>query len=279
MGLGQSLAGIFTGDSIRDENRRGIRAQQQGMRDAQAIGDEFYGGQIDAYGQDAVTYGDDLARYREAQTRDLPQMGQFNSDLNVEKFLDPYQDYVQEQEAKAIEQSAAARGGMFSGGGATAKALQDRSQQIAGQFRDRATNLAKEERQFGYNDFLNRFKQERENDALEMQGYGNLLKQSGGARENMFGAQGGQANLGMQTEQGLGQLEQQVYQNNANFIKGMSDNVGSAIDEGVELGANIYSGGMTGMASTLGGGGDAPKGVSNPYNKDYSMFGANKALS
>ncbi len=83
----------------------------------------------------------------------------------------------------------------------------------------------------------------------------------------------------MQTEQGLGQLEQQVYQNNANFIKGMSDNVGSAIDEGVELGANIYSGGMTGMASTLGGGGDAPKGVSNPYNKDYSMFGANKALS
>lgn len=252
MGLGKSLAGVFTGDAQRDENRSGLRAQQQGLRDAQAIGDEFYGGQVDAYGQDAVNYGDDLARYREAQTRDLPQMGQFNSDLNVEKFLDPYQDYVQEQEANAIEQSAAARGGMFSGGGATAKALQDRSQQIAGQFRDRATNLAQEERQFGYNDFLNRIKQERENDALEMQGYGNLLKQSGGARENMFGAQGGQANLGMQTEQGLGQLEQQVYQNNANYIKGMGDNIGGIVDDTIDLGANAYSSGM------FGGGGSAP---------------------
>lgn len=237
---------LFFNEQIRDENRRGIRAQQQGMRDAQAIGDKFYGGQVDAYGQDAVTYGDDLARYREAQTRDLPQMGQFNSDLNVEKFLDPYQDYVQDQEAKAIEQSAAARGGMFSGGGATAKALQDRSQQIAGQFRDRATNLAQQERQFGYNDFLNRLKQERENDALEMQGYANLLKQSGGARQNMFGAQGGQANLGMQTEQGLGQLDQQVSLNNANYYKNMGDVVGNTINDTEDLLINSASGGMFG---------------------------------
>lgn len=265
MGIFSGISSLATGDTVRDRNRSAIRAGQRGLEDAQAIGDEFYGGQIDAYGQDAVTYGDDLARYREAQTRDLPQMGQFNSDLNVEKFLDPYQDYVQDQEAKAIEQSAAARGGIFSGGGATAKALQDRSQQIAGQFRDRATNLAQQERQFGYNDFLNRLKQERENDALEMQGYTNLLKQSGGARENMFGAQGGQANLGMQTAQGMGQLEGDIHRNEAEYYKGMGDSIGGIADDALDLGMKAYSGGM------FGSGGSPMGGVSNPYN-------ANKVL-
>ena len=246
MGIFSGATNLIMGDTIRDENREAIKANQRGLDDAKAIGDEFYGGQIDAYGQDAQNYGGDLAQWREAQTRDLPQMGQFNSELDIEKHLDPYQDYVQEQERKSIEQSAAAQGGMFSGGGATAKALRDRSQQIAGQFRDRATDLAVGERKFGYNDFLNRLKHERENDALEMQGYGNLLKQSGQARENMFGAQGGQANLGMQTAQGQGQLEGQIHTNNANYYQGMADNIGQIGDGAIELGADAYSSGMFG---------------------------------
>ena len=125
MGIITGAANLVMADDKRDENRKAIRANQRGLDDAKAIGDEFYGGQIDAYGQDAQNYGGDLAQWREAQTRDLPQMGQFNSELDIEKHLDPYQDYVQEQERKSIEQSAAAQGGMFSGGGATAKALQD----------------------------------------------------------------------------------------------------------------------------------------------------------
>ena len=255
MGIFSSGTNLAFGDSIRDDNRSAIRAQQTGLDNAKAIGDEFYGGQIDAYGQDAQNYGGDLAQWREAQTRDLPQMGSFNSELDINKHLDPYQDYVQEQEANAIEQSAAAQGGMFSGSGATAKALQDRSQQVAGQFRDRATNLAKDERQFGYNDFLNRFKQERENDALEMQGYGNLLKQSSGGRENMFGAQGGQADLGMQNAIQQGQLEGQIHTNNANYTKGMADNLGGLLEGGAELGANAFSSGMFGSSGGGAGGG------------------------
>jgi hypothetical protein len=246
MGIFSGLTNAVMADTIRDENREGVRARQQGLEDAQAIGNEFYGGQIDAYGQDAQNYGGDLAQWREAQTRELPQMGQFNSELDIDKHLDPYQDYVQDQSAKAIEQSAAAQGGMFSGSGATAKALQDRSQQIAGQFRDRATDLAVGERKFGYNDFLNRLKTERENDALEMQGYGNLLKQSGQARDNMFGAQGGQANLGMQTAQGQGQLEGAIHTNDANYYKGMADNAGQVGDDALELGMDAYSSGMFG---------------------------------
>jgi hypothetical protein len=273
MGIFSSGANLIMGDTIRDENRKAIRAQQQGLEDAQAIGNEFYGGQIDAYGQDAQNYGGDLAQWREAQTRELPQMDQFNSELDIDKHLDPYQDYVQDQSAKAIEQSAAAQGGMFSGSGATAKALQDRSQQIAGQFRDRATDLAVGERKFGYNDFLNRLKTERENDALEMQGYGNLLKQSGQARDNMFGAQGGQANLGMQTAQGQGQLEGAIHTNDANYYKGMADNIGQVGDDALELGMDAYSSGMFGS-----GGAPKPSGVSNPYNRSYDNFNANKVI-
>jgi len=255
MGIFSSGAEIFMGDSIRDENRSAIRAQQGGLEDAQAIGDKFYGGQIDAYGQEAQTYGGDLAQYREAQTRDLPQMGQFNSELDIASHLDPAMDYRQEQAADAIEQSAAAQGGMFSGGGATAKALQDRSQAIASDEWGKARGRAVEERSFGYNDFLNRLRSERENDALEMQGYGNLLAQSGGARQNMFGAQGGQANLGMQTAQGQGQLEGQIHTNNAQYLQGMTDNVGGFLDDSVELGTNIYSSGMFGGGGGAGVGG------------------------
>lgn len=246
MGIFSGAANLIMGDSIRDENRSAIRANQQGLRDAQAIGNEFYGGQIDAYGQDAQNYEGDLAQYRTAQTRELPQMGQFNSELDIDKHMDPYMDFVQSQAADTIEQSAAAQGGMFSGGGATVKALQDRSQQIAGQFRDKATNLAKEERTFGYNDFLNRIKEGRMNDELEMQGYSNLLSQSSGARDNMFGAQGGKANLGMQTAQGQGSLEGQIHTNNANYYKGVADNAGGMVDDSVDLGMDAYSSGMFG---------------------------------
>jgi len=261
MGLLSGITDLFTADEVRDQNRSAIRANQQGLRDAQAIGDEFYGGQIDAYGQEAGTYGGDLAQWREAQTRDLPQMGQFNSELNIDKFMDPYQDYVQDQASNQIEQSAAARGGQFSGSGATAKALQDRSQQIAGQFRDKATDLATQERSFGYNDFLNRLKSERENDALEMQGYSNLLNQSGGARQNMFGAQGGQTNLGMQTATGMGQLEGDIHRNNAEYTKGLSNTIGGMADDAVNLGMNAYSSGMFGGGGLSGGSsmGGAPK--------------------
>ncbi len=246
MGIFSGLSNLVTADEVRDQNRSAIRAGQRGLEDAQAIGEQFYGDQIDAYGQEAGTYGGDLAQWREAQTRDLPQMGQFNSELDIDKYMDPYQDYVQDQASNQIEQSASARGGMFSGSGATAKALQDRNQQIAGQFRDRATDLAQQERSFSYNDFLNRLKSERENDALEMQGYSNLLNQSGGARQNMFGAQGGMANLGMQTAQGMGQLEGDIHRNNAQYTKGMSDTIGGIGDDAVNLGMNGYSDGMFG---------------------------------
>ena len=246
MGIFSGIGNVVMGDSIRDDNRSAIRANQQGLDDAQAIGNEFYGGQIDAYGQDAQNYGGDLAQYREAQTRDLPQMGQFNSDLDIASQLDPAVAYRQEQASDAIEQSAAAQGGMFSGSGATAKALQDRSQAIASDEWGKARGRAVDERSFGYNDFLNRLKSERENDALEMQGYGNLLNQSGGARQNMFGAQGGQANLGMQTAQGQGQLEGQIHTNNANFKQGMTDNIGGILDDGTALGMDAYSSGMFG---------------------------------
>lgn len=252
MGIFSGAAELVVGDAKRDENRSAILDVKRGLNEAQDIGNEFYGGQIDAYGQDAQNYAGDLAQYRGAQTRELPQMGQFNSELDIDKHMDPYQEYVQGQAADAIEQSAAARGGMFSGGGATAKALQDRSQQIAGQFRDRATDLAKDERSFGYNDFLNRLKSERENDALEMQGYSNLLKQSGAGRDNMFGAQGGKANLGMQTAQGRGQLEGQLHTNNANYYGGMANNAGGILDDSVDLGMDAYSSGMFGGKKKVG---------------------------
>ena len=63
----------------------------------------------------------------------------------------------QKQAANAISQSAANAGGMFSGSGATAKALQDRSQVIASDEWGKAYNRADSDMKSKYGRFTDKF--------------------------------------------------------------------------------------------------------------------------
>jgi hypothetical protein len=72
--------------------------------------------------------------------------GQFNLDIN--KFLDPSMGFRIDQGQKALESSAAARGGLLSG--ATLRGVQDYAQNIASQEYGNAVNRAMSDRSFNY---------------------------------------------------------------------------------------------------------------------------------
>jgi hypothetical protein len=72
--------------------------------------------------------------------------GQFNLDIN--KFLDPSMQFRIDQGQKALESSAAARGGLLSG--ATLRGVQDYAQNIASQEYGNAVNRAMSDRSFNY---------------------------------------------------------------------------------------------------------------------------------
>lgn len=122
-----------------------------------------------------------------------PLFGLLTKDYTPQNMLsDPGYQFRQDEMAKAVERSAAARGGLYSG--ATAKALQDRSANVAAQ---------------GYNDDWNRFQQGRANiinPLLAISGRGQTAigqvssagqNYAGAAGNNMMGAANMQGAAGM----------------------------------------------------------------------------------
>lgn len=205
--LANAATGFF-GDKARiDAYRQGANQQIHGERTAQGIGNEYYDKMAGEYGQEAGTYLSDLANWRNQMGQAPVQLGDFDkSQYDVQNYLDPSMQFQQDQAARQIEQAAASRGGLFSGSGATAKALQDRAMQLAQTDYGNAWNRANTEQQQGYNEFLNKFKSAQEGEAQRLENLSGLAKQSGLARENQFSAMGGRADLGMGTERSIADL-------------------------------------------------------------------------
>jgi len=253
MGLLDSVTGFFGNDAAKDRALNAIRAQKAGELQAQEIGNKYYGGLEDAYSKDASTYLTDLAGYRGELSKAPIEMGQFDQNqYDVQKYLDPSMKFQQQQMQGALDQSASARGGMFSGTGAQAKALQDRSAQLAQTDYGNAFNRMQGERQFGYQDFMNHFQSSKANEAQRMANMSGLLNQSSTGRQNMFDAQGGKANLGMGTARGLGDLEAKRQNTYGDYWKAQASNIGSGLNSIASFGG---SGGFGG-----GGGGIDPNG-------------------
>jgi hypothetical protein len=194
-----------------------------------------------------------------------------------------YQNYIMDQSQNALEGSAAARGGLFSG--ATIKAAQENAQGLAGQF---------------YGDYMNRIGGVSDVGTAARNSLANYVGQFGANQANLQ-AQRGQALGGIRNNQSTNRAN--VYQQTAGGIANAELGLGSSLSE-TSLGmgnamqsgyagiGNAQSAGTMGMAKAItggmnnalgayqysqyagsGGGGYAPYGAAPSYSQPMTATG------
>jgi hypothetical protein len=234
-----------------DAARRAANLQIQGEESAAGIGSEFYKMLTGEYGAEAASYAQDLDSWRDAMGQAPVQMGNFDeAQYTIQNYLDPYAEYAQRQAREQLEQSAAARGGMFAGSGATAKALQDRAMELGGQFYGEAAALANQDKNFGYGKFRDKFTADRQAQLDKQSNLEAMLSKSGGARESMFGAKGGLADLQMAKERSIADLRAGKERAAGDFYASnwdMAGNLGKSLSNGL----SSSLGGQGSLASRL----------------------------
>jgi hypothetical protein len=188
-----------------NQYRQGINAQMDAARKANQTGQGYYSMLEKGYSPEAANYDPDLKTWRDESSKGPSVIGDFDtSKYTVNSYLDPSMKYQQEQAANAVNQSAAARGGMFAGTGATAKALQDRATNLAQQDYGNAFSRMQQDRQFGYGTFTDKFASQKAAEDERLKRLSGMLEHSGTARENLYGARGNAADLSMSTDRALG---------------------------------------------------------------------------
>ena len=251
--IGKYISGgadLVGNEFARDSRREGIRAQQKGVRDAKLIGDEYYDQLQSDYGKDASTYDQDLAAWRELSQQPLLELGKFDDTLDIKGMLDPAVAYRQKQEADIISQSAANAGGTFTGSGATAKALQDRSQEIASDEWGKAYGRADSSMKGKYGRFTDKFAADRANEQTRFNNARGLFDNSTAGRNNLFAARGGQADLGMTSVKQEAGLEADYKNMQAEYYKGQAGVAGGMVGSAIDDGMAAYG---------------APSGIKDPY--------------
>ena len=131
------------------------------------------------------------------------QMGDFEYNEDVNSFLDPSMAFQQQQMQDAMEQSAVSRGGLQSGG--FAKALQDRSAQVAQTDYGNAYNRMNQDKATSYQQFRDQFASRRANNQQR-------FSQLQGLNQMGFDANRGMSNARMQQAQGQAQGYNQLGQ-------------------------------------------------------------------
>lgn len=175
--------------------------QQQGINEAEGIGNKYYDTLESAYGPEAATYVGDLADWRKANQAAVPELGEFDtSKYNVDTYLDPSMAYQQEQMRRSQDASAAHGG--FLNSGAQQIELQKRASQLAQTDYGNAFQRMNQDRQFGYGAFKDKFEAARMSAQDRINNLSSIVNQSGSARNSLFDAQGKRADLGMKSAYG-----------------------------------------------------------------------------
>lgn len=217
--LGGQIFGAKTqADGMRDSARAQAEAQRRAIEE-----------QRQAYADVAPMY----QPYKQAGLKGLAglgadystQMGDFEYNKDVSDFLDPSMAFQQQQMADALEQSAIARGGLQSGG--FAKALQDRSAQLAQTGYGNAYNRMAQDKQGAYQQFMDRFASRRANNQQRLNQMTNL------------------ASVGQNATSGLANLRT----GNANNISQNLQNIGTAQGYGAQAGGMAYGQAIQNMTS------------------------------
>ena len=153
--------GLYQGEEQRRQAARAKRDMLAGIgkaEDQYNTGYDAQKGMYDPYlkaGAGAVSNRSALEEQLNPDAYRLNEMGEFDGELDINKFLDPSMDYAKEQMNSATEGSAASAGGLLSG--KTLKALNKNSNDLALGNWNKATGHAKDERTFNYGDYLNKF--------------------------------------------------------------------------------------------------------------------------
>jgi hypothetical protein len=195
------------------------------------------------------------------------EMGNFEYDQDVNDFLDPSMAFQQQQMQDAMEQSAVARGGLQSGG--FAKALQDRSAQLAQTDYGNAYNRMTSDKQGAYQQFKDKFASRRANNQQRLNQMQNM------------------ATLGANATSGMANLRTGT----ANNISTNLQNIGTAQGYGAQAGGMAYGQAIQNMTSpqnmmgayqaynSLSTPQSNNQGVYNPYNQmQGGQYNANKVL-
>ena len=153
------------------------------------------------------------------------EMGDFDYNRDVSEFLDPSMAFQQQQMQNAMEQSAIARGGLQSGG--FAKALQDRSAQLAQTDYGNAYNRMTQDKAGAYQEFRDRIANRRANNQQRLGQMTNL------------------ASVGQNATSGLANLRT----GNANQISANLQNIGTAQGYGAQAGGMAYGQAIQNMTS------------------------------
>lgn len=242
-----NLTGANTRDAIRDARN----AQNQALQNANQVGQEAYsqiGKNLDPYSQ---LYAGDVQNMRSALQGTGPQMGQFDQgQYNTANYLNPSIAYQQQQAGNQLQASAAAQGGLYSGG--AMKALNDRAQNIGQQGYADAFQRMLQDRSFGYTDFINHFKNQQDQYTQGLANRAATLGTSAPAfqsQQDLLG-QKAQLQMGMLTGQGA---------NNANAYNAIGQNyqsgnemMGNLLGKALGLGTSL----ATGKPTKATGGGD-----------------------
>jgi hypothetical protein len=210
----------FAGDYYAKERERdAIRAQKEAEDKAYGIGSQYYTDMEKEYAPEASTYLSDIDKWRSEMSQKLPEYKQFDSSgYTVNKYLDPSIDYQVDQASKGINQGAFAKGGALSG--ATLKALSDRAQNIGKTGWQEAFNNMTTDRQFGYGDYTKKYDSDLAREMQYRASLGDLSKQSGAARDDLFQTRAGKTELDQSHEYNQGDLNAQQHQLMANYLKG-----------------------------------------------------------
>lgn len=256
---GEIVGGIgdyFGNKEKIDAYRKAANLKMDAENKAYGIGKDYYNMLEREYSPEASTYMSDVNLWRQAMGQAPLQMGQFDeSKYNVNAYLDPSMKYQQEQATKAVQQSAAARGGMFAGSGATAKALQDRATKLAQQDYGNAFERMQQDRGFGYGKFKDYFTAAKQAEEDRLSRLGDITKQSGAARQNLFESRGGLADLGMSKERSIADLMAGKETAKGDFYAsnwGTLGNLGRSVGDTASQMFASQSGGIGGLSSKLG---------------------------
>lgn len=197
---------------------RSIQERQAGFQDVSGLMDPYYQAGLRALGDiQAIDPRDYMVDY-----------GQFEYDRGVNEFLDPSMQYQAQQAQRALEGSAAARGGLLSGN--TLRALQEQQSSIGAQDWGNAYNRMMQDKSFAYGQFQDRFNQRRAQMSdlynRTMSKYGGLLQSGQAAANTMATARTGVATGTAGDVQNIGNVNaiaaQAPYQAQANFMQNLT---------------------------------------------------------
>lgn len=170
---------------------------------------------------------------------------QYTQPLNVDITQDPGYQFRMQQGLDAVEKSAAARGGFFSG--ETGKALQNYSQGLASQEYGNAYDRAAQERQFGLGAYGQAFNQEMLGKQFGLGAYNTAYDQQAQFRQNKLNALSSMSNAGQQAATQQGQWGGQGTRDINQYALGAA----GAQAQGLTGQANAWAGGIQNLGNQL----------------------------